>query len=53
MTDYDTLISASSDNSFLQLYVERGLFGVIFFVAVTGLYFLKIRKKIFSGAKHP
>lgn len=51
MTDYDTLISASSDNSFLQLYVERGLFGVIFFVAVTGLYFLKIRKKIFSGSK--
>lgn len=49
MTDYDTLISASSDNSFLQLYVERGLFGVIFFVAITVFYILKIRKKFFSG----
>lgn len=49
LTDYDTLISGSSTNSFLQLYIERGLFGILFFVVMAGLYLLKIRKKLFLG----
>lgn len=49
LTDYDTLISGSSTNSFLQLYIERGMFGMVFFVVMAGFYLLKIRKKFFAG----
>ncbi|MCQ2974180.1 MAG: O-antigen ligase family protein [Bacteroidales bacterium] len=49
LTNYDTMVSVSSTNSFLQLYVERGLFGLIFFVAMACFYFINIRKKIFKG----